>query len=301
MENSISTKYKDPNYIEPWEKFGKLTVSIVVHDTPPSQLKQALNCVDHHLVSKIYVIDNSNSDSLKNIVPLFNRTEYYHVSNDGFGAGHNIAIKKAMETDAKYHLVMNADVYWVEDVLTELITKLEEDDNIGLIAPKVFYPNGYLQYTCRMLPDPFILFAKRFLPHNLIKKRLQRYLLASHDHDYPLNVPYLLGSFLLFRIEALKDVGLFDERFFMYPEDIDITRRIHEKWITLYYPKVSIIHEHQAASRKNLRMLKIHIINMIKYFNKWGWRKDQKRILFNKKLEEAIIKLHHSKIQQGRG
>ena len=126
-------------------------------------------------------------------------------------------------------------------------------------------------------------------------------MLAGHDHDYDLNVPYLLGSFLLFRMEALKDTGLFDERFFMYPEDIDITRRIHEKWQTLYWPHVSIVHEHQAASRKNFKMLVIHLVNMIKYFNKWGWVFDKGRKEFNNDLKRNIKQLKPGKLQKGRG
>ena len=83
-----------------------------------------------------------------------------------------------------------------------------------------------------------------------------------------MNVPYLSGCFMFFRISALQDIGLFDERFFMYPEDIDITRRMHEKYMTIFFPEVSIVHAHAAASKTNKRMLKIHILNMIKYFNK---------------------------------
>ena len=106
---------------------------------------------------------------------------------------------------------------------------------------------------------------------------------------------------MLFRIDALKEVGLFDERFFMYPEDIDITRRIHAKWKTLFWPEVSIIHEHQAASRHNIKMLMIHLYNMIKYFNKWGWFFDPLRKKFNQRLINQIHKLEPSKTQKGRG
>ena len=76
---------------------------------------------------------------------------------------------------------------------------------------------------------------------------------------------------MFIRSEALKAEGLFDERFFMYPEDIDLTRRIHRHWKTLYYPACEIVHDHRAESYKSLRMTKIHIINMMRYFNKWGW------------------------------
>ena len=91
---------------------------------------------------------------------------------------------------------------------------------------------------------------------------------------------------MLLRLSAIRETGAFDERYFMYPEDIDLTRRLHRKWKTLYYPAVSIVHEHQQESRKNYRMLKIHISNMIKYFNKWGWFFDKERRDFNLQLRQ---------------
>ena len=93
---------------------------------------------------------------------------------------------------------------------------------------------------------------------------------------------------MFFRVSSLCEVGLFDERFFMYPEDIDMTRRMHAKYKTIFYPFVSIIHAHAAASRVNKKMLRIHILNMIKYFNKWGWFFDKERRRVNK---ECLFRL----------
>lgn len=85
-----------------------------------------------------------------------------------------------------------------------------------------------------------------------------------------------------------QKVGLFDERFFMYPEDIDITRRMHRWYRTMFVPSVTIVHAHRAASYKNKKMLKIHMVNMIKYFNKWGWIVDKERSAWNRKLLDEL-------------
>ena len=262
--------------------------SIVVHKSPPQQLETALRCLSNSSVSTIYVIDNSPSDTLKTTAEHFPKVEYLHVENNGFGASHNIGIRKSINDGADYHLVMNADVWCEGDIIGKIVEFLDNNPDIGLLSPKTFYPNGELQYTCRMLPTPLDLFFKRFLPGKMKARRMRRYLLEDHDHNHSLNCPYLLGSFMFFRVEALKNIGLFDERFFMYPEDIDITRRLHENWKTMYWPGVSIIHEHQQASKKNLRMFRIHFINMVKYFNKWGWVKDSKRKEFNSRLKESV-------------
>lgn len=89
---------------------------------------------------------------------------------------------------------------------------------------------------------------------------------------------------MLLRAAALREVGLFDERFFMYPEDIDITRRIHRHFQTIFYPHVSIIHDHAQGSYKSPKLLWIHIINLCKYFNKWGWIIDRERKEVNKRV-----------------
>lgn len=290
-----------------------LTASIVVHKTPAGQLQKAINCLLSSHVDKIYIIDNSPGESLSAIALFSPKIDYRHVENNGFGAGHNIALREVIEpaSDADnakhnegpcgFHLVMNADVCWEGNVLTPLLNFLQENPDVGMVMPKTFYPDGDLQYTCRMLPTPFDLFAKRFLPASFTKKRMERYLLAPHNHDIAINCPYLLGSFLLFRNDALRQCGVFDERFFMYPEDIDITRRIHEHWRTMYWPGVSIIHEHAAASRKSFRMLRIHLVNMIKYFNKWGWLCDKKRRLYNKRLLNSISYIPPSSRPSARG
>ena len=89
---------------------------------------------------------------------------------------------------------------------------------------------------------------------------------------------------MMLRMKALCDIGGFDERFFMYPEDIDLTRRIHQQYRTMYVPFVTVVHHHRAASYKSPRMLRIHIVNMIRYFNKWGWLFDAERRRINRTL-----------------
>lgn len=278
-----------------------LTVSIVVHNSPRIQVVRALLCLLCSPVSCIYLIDNSDDSSLSFLATIDTRIRYMYVENNGFGAGHNHALREVIKNPRGYHLVMNADVWWDGDILSILVGFLETNPDVGMVMPKVTYPDGDLQYTCRMLPTPLDLFAKRFLPERVIRKRMERYLLAMHDHNQPLNCPYLLGSFLLFRNKALEDCGLFDERFFMYPEDIDITRRIHEKWRTIFFPAVTIVHEHSAASRHDKKMLRIHIANMIKYFNKWGWVFDKQRRKFNKELLKSVVFLPPEKRPSGRG
>jgi hypothetical protein len=95
------------------------------------------------------------------------------------------------------------------------------------------------------------------------------------------NAPVLSGCFTLFNTEALQKIGFYDDSFFMYFEDWDLSRRIHQKYKTIYYPKVSITHEYESGANKNKKLFIIFIKSAIKFFNKWGWILDRERNKIN--------------------
>ncbi|MDE5572883.1 MAG: glycosyltransferase family 2 protein [Muribaculaceae bacterium] len=265
-----------------------ITASIVTYHTSLKDLRRIVDCVMKSSISKLYIIDNSTNDKLRYFEKDNPRIQYIKNLNLGYGNGHNIAIRESIESNAKYHVVLNPDVYWDGNVIETLADYMDNNLDVAQVMPKVFYPDGKLQYLCKMCPSPIDLIFKRFIPSKFIKRRIEKFQLQFTDYDKPMNVPYLSGCFMFFRVTSFKDVGLFDERFFMYPEDIDITRRMHAKYKTMFYPYVSIVHAHAAASKTNKKMLYIHIRNMIKYFNKWGWIFDKQRSTFNKKLLKEL-------------
>ena len=262
---------------------SRLSVSIVTYNTDLNELASCLRSLESPVVYKIFIVDNSKQSYIAEFCQGVEKVVYIGSDNVGYGAGHNKAIRQTI-SKADYHLVLNSDVRFNPMILQSLVEYMDENLDVGQIQPKITYPNGELQYTVRMLPSPKDLIFRRFLPKRLVEKNDYRYLLKFANHNEEMNVPYHQGSFMMFRTEALRKIGLFDERFFMYPEDIDITRRMHRCYRTIYYPKVSIIHDHRAASYKSGRMLRIHIVNMIRYFNKWGWIVDNERQQFNRRL-----------------
>lgn len=266
----------------------RLAVSIVTYHTPISELELCLQALHSDLVETIYIIDNSNESYIAQFCEGKEKVQYIGGENVGYGAGHNKALRRTLESNVPYHLVMNSDIYFEPRVLDEIVAYMDSNPDVAQVHPKVLNPDGTLQYTVRMLPTPTHLLVRRFMPRCLQQKINYRYLLQFANHDCEMNVPYHQGSFLFFRTDSLREVGLFDERFFMYPEDIDITRRMHRHYRTMYYPAVSIVHDHRAASYKSVHMLYIHIVNMIRYFNKWGWIFDSERISMNKKLLQSI-------------
>lgn len=264
-----------------------VTASVVVHRTAPDLVAGVLASLRNEGIRPIYLVDNSPTPEYEDYGKQED-IEYIHVENRGYGAGHNEAIRRAIDAGARYHLVVNPDVRWTGAVVKELVAYMDKHMDVAQTMPKTYYPDGSLQHTCRMLPTPLDMLCRRFIPAALCRRRMQYYLLPAEAYDHELNGPYLLGSFMLFRTTALQSEGLFDERFFMYPEDIDITRRLHRRWRTMLIPHVSIIHDHAAQSRTSPRMMRIHITNMVKYFHKWGWWCDKERRRFNHDLSEQV-------------
>lgn len=246
--------------------------SIVIYKHSYNDLKLTLDSLlQVREIKKIILVDNDQSSwasTLHNERIVYIRTK----GNFGFGYGHNIAIKQfASESD--FFLICNPDIHFSLSEFNKLfnfVTTRKE----GLFLPKIIYPNGLNQYGARLLPTPINLFIRRFSP-KLAEKFDEKYLLKKFDLSKPIFVPYLSGSFMLFRSECLIQLNGFDERFFMYMEDIDISRRCAERFGNIYYPLAEVIHIHEQASYKNKVLLKAHLKSAFQYFCKWGWFYDR--------------------------
>lgn len=264
-----------------------LNISIVLYNTPKDEVEELVHCLRSNvLVNNIYIVDNSKlpTSSYREL-----NVVYLHFpENLGYGKAHNRALKESLSESIPYHLVVNSDIKFDEAILNDLLAYMEAHVDVGQIMPKVYYPNGEIQYLCKLLPTPMDLIGRRFMPESWNEKRNNKFELRESGYDKILNIPYLSGCFMLLRCDVLKEVGLFDERFFMYPEDLDLTRRIHERYKTLFYPKVSIVHNHAQGSYRNVRLLWIHTINLFRYFNKWGWWSDKRRSSINRAVLNEI-------------
>ncbi|MBN2323414.1 MAG: glycosyltransferase family 2 protein [Spirochaetes bacterium] len=266
-----------------------VAVSVVTYNTEPSILKQlikSLGCTS--LDTGVTVVDNSPSDGLKAELKDSGVTYIHNPANPGYGAANNIALRRTLGL-ASYQLVINPDVYFTEDVPGALYGYMEEHTDIGLVMPAVLFPNGSMQYLCKLLPRPFNLAMRLLLPQGGLSDRLnRRFELRDTGYGRVMDVPYLSGCFMFIRSAALEAVGLFDERFFMYLEDTDLSRRIHARYRTVYYPNVSVFHCFDRLSKRNRHMRMMHIQSAIRYFNKWGWFFDRERRRVNRETVEAL-------------
>ena len=257
--------------------------TIVTYKNTHEVLQKAIisflnTALDVHL----YIVDNSPTDELK-ILCKDARVEYIFMnSNKGFGAGHNVIINNP-STMGKYHLVLNPDIEFQPGTLESLFLYMENNPDVGNLMPKVIYPDGNLQYLCKLLPTPKDWIIRMFIPFKKIKNKIDfDFEMHFADYDKEMNVPYLSGCFMFLRKSVIEEIGSFDEGIFMYGEDTDLNRRIYQKYKTMYYPKACIIHNFEKGSHKNPRLLWIHIKAAIYYLNKWGWVFDKERSIINK-------------------
>ena len=254
-----------------------ITASLVLYHNAIQEVNTILHCALQSTIEKLYIIDNSRNDAFRILEQQSPKIRYIHSENVGYGSAHNIAIREAIVHGATYHVVLNPDIIFEPKVIDVLAAYMNAHPTVGQMMPKVYYPSGEIQYLCKLIPTPMDLIFKRFLPYSLTKKRLNKFQLKFTGYNKLMDVPFLSGCFMFLRVDTLREIGLFDERFFMYGEDIDLSRRIHARFRTVFYPEVTIIHAHEAASYKNKKMLLIHIRNIIRYFNKWGWFFDRER------------------------
>lgn len=241
-----------------------ITVSICTYHTPFSDLDSCLASLTDRAVKKVTIVDNARDQKMEEYARAHG-VDYLPSPNLGYGHAHNLAM---LHTDAPYHLVLNADVYFSPEVIPQMIGVMERNPGVVQLQPKVLNSDGSLQYDSRQIPSFLVLMGRRFFP-KLIKGIDERFMLMHMDQNRPISVMYQTGCFMLERTSTVKSIGGFDERFFLYPEDIDLSRRMAEKGVVLYWPGVTIVHNHAAASYTSTKMLWIHMSNLLKYFAKW--------------------------------
>jgi len=246
-----------------------ITASIVIYKENLKVLENAIySFLGSPLSKKLYIIDNSPSNEFKNKIQNDSVEYIYSNKNVGFGKGHNSILHK-LTSENKYHLILNPDVRFHPEILEKLVLKMESNESFSMIAPRVLNSNNELLHTARRYPSLFELIF-RFL--GIFKKFTIRGEYKNQNHKKSFSPDFVQGSFMLFKTEDLLRLEGFDERYFMYMEDVDICRKIDLSGKRkLYFPATEIIHTHRKGSSKEFRLFFIHISSIIKYFIKWGF------------------------------
>lgn len=236
----------------------RLTISIVSH-RQGALVQQLLAELQHcQNVAEIIVVCNIPEPDIICPDAIKDRTRFlYNERPQGFGANHNQVFRIASQP---YFVVLNPDILLNGgDPFPHLLSCIE-DNGCALVVPRVLNLDGGFEDSIRHFPTPYGLLLK---------------FMGINDGSYanfgtePREVEWAAGMFMLFRSEAFHKVGRFDERFFLYYEDVDICARLWKAGLRVVAcPSVKIVHDARRASRRNARYLIWHFSSLVRYMFK---------------------------------
>jgi N-acetylglucosaminyl-diphospho-decaprenol L-rhamnosyltransferase len=217
------------------------------------------------LTATVWVVDNgSGDDSVAQAQAAALPVRVIaNAGNPGYAAANNQALQAAgfglgvHSAPYRHALLLNPDTVVPPGAVAALVAALEAEADLGVVGPKLVLPDGTLDLACRRsFPTPEVSFYRfsglaRLFPRS---RRFGRYNVTYLDPDLPADVDAVVGACMLVRGAAIAAVGLLDEIFWMYGEDLDWALRIHQAgWRVAYRPAVEIQHVKRAASRSSRR------------------------------------------------
>lgn len=224
--------------------------------------------------TEVLVVDNASSDGTPELI----RTEYPWVElvrgseNVGYSRGVNLGIRRAQ---GDYLLVLNPDTVVQEDSIAKLVDFMNGAPNAGIVGPKLIFHDGNLQYSCRRFYNWKVLVLRRTPLGKIFKnsKAVSDHLMQDFDHESTKDVDWILGACMMVRRKAVESVGLMDERFFLYFEDVDWCYRMRQKgWTVYYHPDSVVVHNYARDSAQKVlnRSFIAHLASLIRYYEKWN-------------------------------
>lgn len=246
--------------------------SIVLYRTRFSQIAKLVESLLQGGVTKLYLVDNSppDFDTFQGWPAPDNVEIHRGGGNIGYGGGNNVAIRDSVKRH-DYHLVLNPDIHLDPMVIAELRRYMEERSDVGLLMPEVRGPDGQRHYLCKRAPAPYDFVPLPGPLRSLGSARRAYFEMRDHDYDSEFEVECLSGCFMFFRCSVLAQLRGFDERFFLYLEDFDLSRRSRRIARNVYFPGVHVVHEHSRGHMRSWKLRLSFARSIMNYFWKWGW------------------------------
>jgi GT2 family glycosyltransferase/lipopolysaccharide/colanic/teichoic acid biosynthesis glycosyltransferase len=235
---------------------------------------EALRAQEYPGDTEVIVVDNASSDGTPEMV----RERFPWVDlvagdeNLGYSKGVNVGIRRA---SGKYFLILNPDTIVRKDSIQKLADFMERTPDAGIVGPKLVFHDGNVQLSCRRFYTFKVLLLRRTPLGKLFKnsQAVRDHLMLDYDHESAREVDWLLGAAMLVRREAVESVGLMDERFFLYFEDVDWCYRMKQDGLKVYYqPESVIVHGYTRESAQSVlnRSFFAHLVSLFRYYEKWN-------------------------------
>ncbi|MBT9145933.1 MAG: N-acetylglucosaminyl-diphospho-decaprenol L-rhamnosyltransferase [candidate division WS2 bacterium] len=250
-----------------------ISISIVNWNTK-GLLRDCLKSIyenTHGIDYEIFVVDNASEDgSTKMVEKEFPKVKLIkNKENAGFAKANNQAI---MRSKGRYVLLLNSDTVVLENALEKMMVFMDEHPGVGVLGPKILNPDGSLQPSCRSFPTLLTTFFEETLLNRLFPKNriVGKYKMSYWEHNSVREIDQPMGSALMVRREAIEQVGLLDEQFYMYYEEVDWCYRIKKRgWKIYFIPQAQVIHYGGTATNKNKSKSLVETYrSMYKFFRK---------------------------------
>ena len=223
----------------------------------------------------LYIVDNASPDgTAKAVEAAFANNPAVKViansENRGFGKAHNQVLPLI---DSDYHFVINPDIIVRDDAVGKMCAFMENLPACGMVSPDIRFPDGRIQVLAKSHPKPKSLIASRLASDRENNKYLREYAMLDEDLSKPLKIENASGCFFGIRTALFRQIGGFDDRYFMYFEDFDLSRTVGYHAEIWYDPEAVVYHEWGRDSKRNIKLMLIHISSTFKYFLKWTFKK----------------------------
>ena len=252
-----------------------VSVSIVTYNSADviGRLLESLFLQTKGTELAVFVVDNGSVDGTAALVrEQFPQVTVIEQDNRGFGGGHNAVLSQLR---SEYHAMINPDITLNEDVLSELAAYMDGDPTVAITCPLIKNEDGTVQDVPRKNPNfRYVLSGKLQKYSRYFRKKRIEYTMSDADTSAPIDVEFCTGCFLFIRTDVFKTLGGFDERFFLYCEDADLTRRARRFGKATCMPQAVATHAWERASYHNPKLFRIHLKSLWLYFRKWRKEKD---------------------------
>ncbi|RHX90837.1 glycosyltransferase [Leptospira stimsonii] len=279
-----------------------LTVSLVIYKPNLDILKVSLDSLLQSILYQskegserlefcVDLIDNSplyGKEEAEYLKSLGERQElkktkiqfrYHHFpENLGYGAANNRSI---LNSKTRFHLVLNPDIKMIPETIELCVRYLKENPSCDAVVPAVFDWESFgreagfdtMQFLVKSYPTVFVLFLRAFAPaflRRIFQKKLNSYDLREKDWNLTQrSVPLMSGCFIFAKTESLQRIGGFDESFFLYFEDFDLSMRLNRKD---YFPEIKIYHKGGNSAKKGFLHIRLFVTSAFRFFWKFGWK-----------------------------
>ena len=237
-----------------------ISASIVIYNEKEESLRKVVESfLSISYKKELIVVDNSPNDLMKFFCDQYKEVTYVFLNkNVGFGKGHNIAFQHLKEK-SNLHLILNPDIFFDCNEIMSFLAWLLSSPNISLAIPKVLFPDGKIQNVVRNIPTVSSLIKRKFKKnHDVI----------DIEDNSVVEIPFAHGCFMAFKTEVFEKINGFDERFFMYMEDVDIWMRAKKYGKTVINTNYKMYHEYRKGSSKSFKLLWLHLLSAYKFFMK---------------------------------